>query len=75
LIVRCPEGEIEGFFDKDVVGAFKDNTGTCPLSVRRTINIKHPLVFFQCVLQVIDEVEEALSFDGAMGFIANVELG
>ena len=66
---------MKGFFYEDVVGAFKDNTGTCPLCIRRTINIKCPQVFFGGVLQVVDKVEEALSFNGVVGFIADVELG
>jgi len=33
LVVECPEGEVEGFFDEDVVGAFQDNISTCPLWV------------------------------------------
>ena len=65
---------MEGFFNEDVVGAFKKNTDPCPLRIRRTINIKCPLVFFRGVLQVVDEVEEALSFNGVVAFVANVEL-
>jgi len=29
LVVGCPEGEVEGFFDEDVVGAFQDDVGMC----------------------------------------------
>jgi len=57
LIVGGLEGKMEGFFDEDVVGAFKDNVGTCPLRIRRTINKKCPLVFFGDVLEVVDEIE------------------
>jgi len=29
LVVGCSEGEVKGFFDEDVVGAFQDDTSTC----------------------------------------------
>jgi len=35
--------------------------------------MKRPLVLCGCVLEVIDEVQETLGFNGAMGFIADVE--
>jgi len=35
--------------------------------------MKRPLVLCGCVLEVIDKIQEALDFNGAMGFVANVE--
>jgi len=35
--------------------------------------MKRPLVLCGLVLEVIDKIQEALGFNGAMGFIANVE--
>jgi len=45
LIVGAREGEMEGFFYQDVIGAFKDNIGLYSLRIGRTINIECPLVF------------------------------
>jgi len=35
--------------------------------------MKRPLVLCGCLLEVINKIEEALGFNGAMGFIANVK--
>jgi len=37
--------------------------------------VKCPLVLCGCLLEVVDEVYEALSFNGAMRFITNVKFG
>jgi len=37
------------------------------------IYIKCPLVLFRGILKVVDEVEQALGFDGAVWFITDVE--
>jgi len=36
--------------------------------------MKCPLVLYGCMLEVVDKIQETLSFNGAMGFVANVEL-
>jgi len=46
LIVGGFKGKVEGFFDEDVIGAIKENTGPYPLRIQRTIYKKCPLVFF-----------------------------
>jgi len=35
--------------------------------------MKRPLVLCGCMLEVVDEIHKTLGFDGAVGFIANVE--
>jgi len=35
--------------------------------------MKCPLVLCGCLLEVINKIQEALGFDGAMGFVTNVE--
>jgi len=35
--------------------------------------MKCPLVLCGGVLEVVDKIQETLSFDGAMGFVANIE--
>ena len=64
---------MEGFFNKNNVGAFQDDVDACALWIWGTVYIKCPLVLLKGVLKVVDEVEQVLGFDGAVWFITNVE--
>jgi len=64
---------VKGFFNEDIVGAFQDDVGACALRIRGIVYIKCLLVFLKGVLKVVDEVEHALGFDGAVWFLTNVE--
>ena len=73
MIIESFEGEVERFFNEDIVGAFQDDVGAYALWIRGTVYIKCPLVFLRDVLEVVDEVEQTLGFDGAVWFVTNVE--